>query len=173
MSHRGQITVVLAFLFLAAILQGRAAHALSIWGAQPDFPLIVLACGANLIGGESGAVLGLFAGLLTASLVGLDYGSYLTSRTLAGAVAGWLKRLMIRDSVITPFLVVLATTIVAESVFVLMAPAHSLHTWPLTLRWIHSVLGGLVYNIVLAYPLYIGLRKYRIGQAPSDPFSSS
>ena len=52
------VLLVAVLIWLAAIGQGRAAHAISIRGAQPDLPLIVLACGSLALGGARGALLG-------------------------------------------------------------------------------------------------------------------
>lgn len=160
-----QVFSVALLLLLAAVLQGRAAHAIEIHGAQPDFLLIVLACGGTLLGGSRGAGLGFWAGLLTSALIPGTVGSFLTSRTLAGAFAGWLQGSVIRDSIIVPPLVTLATTLIAEVIYELMAPSHHLRAWA-------AARGGeIVYNALLAPPVYFLMRRLRIGHQREDPFA--
>jgi rod shape-determining protein MreD len=160
---RGRQTLIVALaLVLATVLQGRFAHLIAIKGAQPDLPVIVLACGAILIGGSNAIGLAVWAGLLEAAIFAFWFGSYMTSRTLAGAFAGSLQRSVIRDSIVVPPLVVFATTVVAEFVFAAMVPPIWLHH---AHRWIRTVLGELVYNTVLAHPVYLLLRRFGVGQS--------
>ncbi len=160
-----QVFLVALLLLLAAVLQGRVAHAIQVRGAQPDLPLVGLACGGTLLGGPRGAGLGFWAGLLTAALVPGTVGSFLTSRTLAGAFAGRLQGSVIRDSVVVPPLVTFATTLIAELIYVLMAPTHHLRAWA-------AARGGeILYNTLLALPVYSLMRRLHIGHRREDPFA--
>ena len=58
----------------------------------------------------------------------MTFGSLFVSRIAAGAFAGGFGRSLIRDNLIVPPLVVLAATLLAELISVLMAPA-----WPFTM----------------------------------------
>lgn len=166
-----QSLLVAVFLVLAAVLQGRAAHGLNIRGAQPDLPLLVLACGATLVGNPRAALLGLLAGLLQAALLPLNVGSEMASRTLAGAFAGALGRIVIRDSLLTPLLVVLAATLVAEGVYLLLAPGQFLQSWASARAWALGAGGEALYNTALALPVYFLLRRLRVGDVREDPFA--
>lgn len=168
MTSGRQTFIVALCILLAHVLQGRVSQAIAIRGAHPDFPLIVLACGATLLGGARGTMVGLWSGLLTGAVASVNYGSFLASRTLAGAFAGNLQRSMIRDSIVVPPLVVLSTTVVAEFIYAVMAPNAWLHHWRL---WLRDTGGELVYNMVLSYPIYFLLRKMRIGHKVEDPFA--
>lgn len=163
-----QVFLAAFFLWLAAVAQGRLAHALRIGSAQPDFVLILLGCGASLLGFQRGALLGFWAGLLTAVSLPVTFGTYLTSRLLAGAFAGTLQRSLTRDSPIVPPLVVLATTLLAELLYLLMAPAI---VFPHLRRWAWIVGGETVYNTLLSFPLYFLLRLCGIGRLSADPFA--
>ncbi|MCW3059930.1 MAG: hypothetical protein JWQ02_1751 [Capsulimonas sp.] len=163
-----QTVVVVFCLLFAHVLQGRVAHAIEFRGAHPDLPLIVLACGATLLGGARGTAVGLWSGLLTASIAGVNYGSLLASRTIAGAFAGNLQRSMLRDSIIVPPLIVFSTTVVAEFIYAVMAPNAWLHHWRL---WMRQTGGEVAYNMVLSYPIYFLLRRIRIGHKVEDPFA--
>lgn len=165
MSAARQIATAAVLLCLAAVLQGRGAHALRLGAAQPDFVLVVLGCAATLLGGARGVGLGFWAGLLTAALSPGTFGTHLASRTLAGALAGWLHGSVIRDSVVVPPLVLLATTLVAEAIAVLMAPTHHLRLWAA------QVGGETLYNMALALPVYFLLRRLGVGRQREDPFA--
>lgn len=165
MTAARQIILAAVLVCLAAVLQGRGAHALRVGQAQPDFVLIALGCSATLLGGARGIALGFWSGLLTASLNPGTFGTYLASRTLAGAFAGWLQGSVIRDSVVVPPLALLATTLVAEVISVLMAPTHHLRLWAL------QVGGETLYNMLLALPVYFLLRRLGVGRQREDPFA--
>lgn len=162
-----QAFIVAIFLVLATVFQGIVAHAITIKGAEPDFTLIVMACGATLIGGNYALGLSLWAGLLEAAMLSQFVGSYLASRTLAGAFAGGLKRSVIRDSLVVPPLIVFLTTAVANLIFAVMVPHSWLHH---AHQWTRAVIGQLIYNTVLSYPVYFLLRRCRIGQPKENPF---
>ncbi len=161
------VVLVAVLIWLAAILQGRAAHALSIHGAQPDLPLIVLACGALLLGSARGTLLGFWAGLLAAASLPMTYGSLFASRIAAGAFAGSFGRSLIRDNLIVPPLVVLAATLLAETISVLMAPGPAVHH---VRRWLWLLAGEVLYNTLLALPVSLLLRLCRVGRVTADPF---
>jgi rod shape-determining protein MreD len=162
-----QAFIVAIFLIFATVLQGIVAHAIMIKGAEPDFTLIVLACGATLIGGNYSVALAVWAGLLDASMLAQYIGSYLASRTLAGAFAGGLKSSVIRDSLVVPPLIVFLTTAVAHLIFAAMVPHAWLHR---AHQWSHEVLGQIIYNTILSYPVYFLLRRCHVGQPKENPF---
>ena len=154
-------------IWLAAVLQGRAAHALSIHGAQPDLPLVALSCGAFLIGSERGALLGFWTGLLSASAFPATYGSLFLSRIAAGLFAGVFGRSLIRDSWIVPPVVTLATTLLAELIHVVMAPGLAI---PHVRLWAGLLGGELLYNTALAFPVSLLLRLLQVGRQLPDSF---
>ena len=172
MTPFAQSMIIAAMIAGAAILQGRVAFAISYRSAEPDFLVIVLACGAMLVGGNRGMVLGLLAGYLTASLAAnpfTPFGTILASRTIAGSFAAGLQRRILRDSVWVPPLVVLSTTLVCDLVYAAMAP----HAWLHNLRpWLRIEGGELVFNVVLSYPCYLILRRMGVGIPREDPFGT-
>ena len=162
-----QVLMAMLAVWAAAVLQGRCAHALSIHGAQPDLPLVVLACASLLVGSARGAVLGFWAGLLAAAAFPVTYGSLFVSRILAGAFAGGFGRSLIRENLVVPPLVVLAATVLAELISVLMAPGAAIHHLR---RWLVLAGGETLYNTLLALPVFLLLRLIRIGVPREDPF---
>ena len=162
-----QIVLAAFLLWIAAILQGRVAHAISIRGAQPDFPLVVLSGSAILVGSVRGSLLGFWAGLLAAVSFPASYGSLFAGRICAGALAGSLGSSLIRSNLLVPPLVTLAATLLAEVLCLLMAPGPALHH---PRRWLIQTGSELLYNAALATPIYLLLRLCRVGQLREDPF---
>jgi uncharacterized membrane protein len=162
-----QMLLVAFLIWMAAILQGRAAHAISIRGAQPDFPLIVLCGCAILVGSLRGSVLGFWAGLLTAVSFPAAYGSLFVSRIAAGAFAGSLGSSLIRANLLVPPLVTFAANLLSEAVCLLMAPGAALHHPRL---WFIQTGSEIGYNTLLALPVFLFLRFCRVGHLQEDSF---
>lgn len=165
-----QSFIAICFLLLAAVCQGRLAHAVAYRSAEPDFLLVVLACASMLVGGYWGVGLGFLTGYLTAALYAdpfVPFGTILASRTIAGAFAAGLQRSVIRDSLLVPPLVVAVTTFVCDCVFAAMDPHAWLHH---TKQWFRLQVGQLLFNTVLSYPVYLILRKCGLGFRKEDPF---
>ena len=159
--------VVALLVWLAAVGQGRLAHAMSVGGAQPDLPLVILACGAVLVGRIGGIWLGFWAGLLSAISFPPAYGSLFFSRIAAGAFSGFLGRSLTRDNLLVPLLVTFASTLLAELLTALLAPGYAVHH----LRHWGFLLGGtLLYNSLLAIPTSLLLRWLRVGVIAESPF---
>jgi rod shape-determining protein MreD len=154
-------------IWLAAILQGRVSHALRTHGVQPDLPLIALACSALLVGGTRGILLGFWTGLLSAVTFPLTYGSLFVSRILAGAFAGSFGRSLIRDNFLVPPVMVFLTTLLADLLSILMAPGQAIHH---VRHWAELTGGEVLYNTVLALPMYLFLRLLQVGRQQEDPF---
>ncbi|MGO8670206.1 MAG: rod shape-determining protein MreD [Capsulimonadaceae bacterium] len=165
-----QVFVVCLMLVVAAVLQGRVAHAIAIKGAQPDFPLVVLACGSTLLGGDAAVYVALWAGLLQSALLGMYVGSIMTSRTVAGAFAVGLNQVVIRGNVaVVPPVVAFTITLASELIFGAMVPPAWMHH---ARRWFQALLGESVYNAALAYPVYWFMLRVHIG-AGEDEFGPS
>ncbi len=162
-----QVALAAFLIWLAAALQGRAAHAIAFRGAEPDLPLVFLCVCALLVGSLRGSVLGFWAGLLTAAAFPAAYGSLFASRIIAGAFAGSLGSSLIRANLLVPPLVTLAASLLAEGICTLIAPNPALHHLR---RWGIQTSGEVLYNTVLALPAYLLLRFCRIGQLRDDPF---
>ncbi len=152
-------------IWIAAILQGRVSHALALGGAQPDLPLVALACGAQLLGSAWGIRLGFWAGLLAAAASPQAYGSVFLARIAAGAFAGGIGRSLIRDNLLVPPLVALTTTVLAEAISLLMAPGPARHH---VRHWFGLAAGEVLYNALLALPVSLLLRLLGVGRPRDD-----
>ena len=162
-----QVALAAFLIWLAAVLQGRVAHAVSIRGAQPDLPLVVLSGSAILVGSVRGSLLGFWAGLLAAASLPVAYGSVFAGRIAAGAFAGSLGSSLIRSNLLVPPLVTLMASIVAEIISALIDPSRALHH---SHRWLIQTGGEILYDTLLALPVFLLLRWCRIGQLRDDPF---
>ena len=162
-----QVVLAAFLIWLAAVLQGRVAHAVSIRGAQPDLPLVVLSTSAILVGSMRGTLLGFWAGLLAAVSLPAAYGSMFAGRVAAGVCAGSLGSSLIRSNVLVPPLVTLLASLAAEIVSALIDPSRALHHSHL---WLIQTGSEILYNTVLALPVFLLLRFCRIGQLRDDPF---
>ncbi len=57
-----QMALAAFLIWMAAVLQGRVAHAVAFRGAEPDLPLVFLCSSAILVGSLRGSVLGFLGG---------------------------------------------------------------------------------------------------------------
>ena len=162
-----QMLLILFLLWIAALLQGRFAHTVSIRGAEPDLPLVMLSLCALLVGGVRGGLFGFWTGLLAAVALPTFYGSVFTGRLAAGIFAGSLGGSLSRANLLVPPLVTLAATLLSEIVGTLIAPGPALHHHRL---WLVQTCTELLYNTALALPVSLLLRVCRVGQEEQDTF---
>ena len=152
---------VAAALTVAAVLQMTLASALSLGPARPDILLTTLVCAGLLWDLPLGSAAGIWAGILMATIVGVNYGSFLVSRTIAGTATGWLAERGLREEIAIPPMVAFAATVICESIYYAMAPAHR-GIW-----WAEHVILEAAYNAALAGPIWLILR--RIGLRRVEP----
>ena len=144
-------------VFLAAILQTVYADAIHIRGARPDLLTATALICALFCDANGGAGVGFMAGLLFASLSGppgRGYGSIIVSRTLVGFGVGWLEERIERDNPFLAVALVTVGTLLADCLFFLFAPQRGQMA-----HWARGMLLTTLYNAVLAYPLYLVVRR--------------
>ena len=142
-------------IFAAAVAQSVWADAIQIHGARPDFLTATAIIGALSCDANGGAMLGFAAGLFHASLAAPPnggFGGLIVSRTLITAAIGWLDGRVFRDNAPIAVALVAAGTLLAEGLFFLFAPQ------PHVLQWAKGVLFTVLYNTVIALPLYFLIR---------------
>ncbi len=146
-----------AALLLAALIQLAFSDSLTIRGARPDILLATALLSAMFCGANGGAALGFTAGLVYTCFAAPPnggFGSLVFSRTLVCLGVGWLEERIYRDSGLLAVAIVTLGTVLAEGIFFIADPqGHLLH-------WARSVLSTTLYNFVLAYPLYLLLRRW-------------
>lgn len=143
-------------LLLAAIVQSVFADSMRVYGAMPDFLVMVALLGSLFCDANGGAALGFFAGLLYASLAAPPhggFGSLIVSRTLVCLGVGWLEERVFRDNPILAVVLVALGTALAEGLFFLFAPQ------PNVSFWARSLGKTTLYNALLAFPLYLLIRR--------------
>ena len=121
------IAVVLTVVF-GLILQATVLAELNLFGLglKPDFVLITVISYGLLKGPFYGAGLGLAAGLAADLFTGGVLGIGALSRMVAGFLAGLLEKTIFKDNLLVPALSLLAGTVVAEGIFLLI---HSALAW--------------------------------------------
>ena len=139
-------------LLLAGALQGNLPHWLVIKGARPDFLLVVLIAVSLTQDPLTGAVLGFLAGLIHGSIVGINIGSFIVSRTIIGFAAGSVTIRLFSENPVVPVLAAGGLTFVGEALFLLANPA------PDMLASLNIVLFKSLYNSLLTLIVYWFLR---------------
>ena len=146
--------LVLALLFwLAAGIQHGAATKLAIFGATPDFLLVVAFCSSILMRPGAAAGLGFLAGLLQGAMAGANLAQYVVSRVLTCFFIGYESRLEFGVKVEFAALTVAIGTIVSGVLLTILAPPPEI--W----SSMRATIGTAIYNGVLAVPTYLLVRR--------------
>ena len=144
-------------LLTAALVQLALVPSIGIRSVRPDLLLATALLSAMFSEANGGAALGFCAGLIHACFAAPPlggFGSLLLSRTLVCFGVGWLEERIYRDSGLLAVVLVGLGTLLAEGVFFVLAPQRHLF------HWVRSVGGTTLYNVVLAYPVYLLLRRW-------------
>ncbi|MHB9037040.1 MAG: rod shape-determining protein MreD [Armatimonadota bacterium] len=139
-------------LIVAAAVQGNLPGWMTILGAKPDLVLVVLIIYALAADPDFGAVLGFIAGLIHGSVVGLNLGSFIVTRTITGFLAGLVHRRLFSENPIVPMFSAVWLTLVCEGMFLLANPK------PDFAHVFRTLLGECIYNALFALLLYLFLR---------------
>jgi len=133
---------------MAAVAQGVWAHRMAIGGATPDFPLLLLACIALYTNPNTAAWAGFLTGLLHASMLEQTVGSLIVSRVLAATAVAYLPMVISPRHPLSILPAVALLHWLAQGVLYLAAPIVDPGAFG------QASLGGMVYNMVLAMPVY-------------------
>jgi cell shape-determining protein MreD len=150
---RAAILWFVFFLLLASAAQSVFASRLLFFGGQPDFVLTLVLVASLLSDAAAGSLLGFAGGLITAANVGTTVGTFLVSRTIAAYCAGLMTTRLYRGNIGVIFLGVLATTCIAEVIYILAAPRGSF------VVWVQGIAVGAVMNALIALPISFVLRR--------------
>jgi len=146
----GRVLLALVALLFCAV-QPALALRLAIAGVQPDLPLVLTITVGMLLGPTEGTLAGFlcaFFQLPQGTLGGI--GALLSSRTLAGFVAGQVGRRVFRVNVWAPFLALTAGTVGTQLAYFAVSPTQEFASW------LASSAAQALYNGVLAVPIYLG-----------------
>ncbi len=149
-----RITVALC---VAALVQLAFVSSIGSRGVKPDLLLATALISAMFSEANGGAVLGFFAGLIHACFAAPalgGFGSLVVSRILVCFGIGWLEERIYRDNGLLAVVLVGLGTLLTEGIYFILAPQRHL------VHWMRSVGGATLYNVILAYPLYLLLRRW-------------
>jgi cell shape-determining protein MreD len=142
--------VALFVLIAAATLQSQGIR---IYGSAPDFLMAATMAMALVVDPALGAVFGFAAGLTHASIVGLSFGGFITSRALLGFGVGSLRAWVFQDNPVVLLAAALLGTMACEGLYFLVEPA----------RGSRAALAQLptesIYNAILAVICYVLIRR--------------
>jgi rod shape-determining protein MreD len=140
-------------LWIAAILQQAVSPHLSLWGAKPDFILILVAPFSLFVPRKGGSALGFAGGVLQGAIAGANLAPIAISRAVAGFVGSWSRKIELERN----FIVVSATTFVVSLIaglvwmFIAAPPGVAVY--------LGDTIGSAMYNGVLAIPVYMLLER--------------
>ncbi len=151
-------------LVVAVLLQTTVAPHLRLLGASPDFALIAVVCVALIKGSEAGPVFGFLTGMLVAVALMEPFGLSAFIFVLVGYFAGRYAETADLPAGLAPLLTVLIATIAANA---LLATAQILLAREVPLGFFlgRVLVPSLVFNTLLAAPLYVLVRLWLQGKA--------
>ncbi len=160
----GEIVRLAVVLVAAVLLQTAVAPHLRLLGANPDFALIAVVCVALVKGSETGAVFGFLTGMLTAVALMEPFGLSAFVFVLVGFFAGRYAETADLPAGLAPLLTVFAATLLANLLFALAQFLLGREV-PLSFFFGRVLLPSLVFNTLLAAPLYVLVRLWLQGKA--------
>jgi len=140
-------------LWIAGGFQLSLSYPMSIWGASPDFLLVVVVVWSLFAERRNGAAMGFFAGTIQGAVAGGHLATYSVIRTVIGFVVGWLTGLEFEGNIAVAFIVTASATTVAQIAYLLLSPKGAI------LPFLLATIVSAMYNGVLAMPLYALLKK--------------
>ena len=148
-----------AMLIGTVLMQTTIAPHLRILGATPDFALLAVVCVGLLRGSETGAIFGFLTGVCIAVAVFDPVGLSSFALVIVGYMAGRYAETADTMSGWTPIVVVVAGTLLAEILAILMQFLLDRQV-PLGFVITRVVLPRLVLNALLAAPAYVLARLW-------------
>lgn len=145
------MTNLLLFLpvALVAILDMTLFPEFLIFGVRPDITLIVLTWSANLGGTQRGQIMGFAGGLIEDALSVSPLGFHALVRLAHAAITGRTRGAMMRDSLLTPVMLVLLALVVRWIAALILAGLFSLESVIARLLSVNSVLHAAI-TVVIA-----------------------
>ncbi len=153
------IVVVAITLWISAALQQSMVNRLSLFGMEPDFLLISLACLAMFYDRSGACIIGFLTGALYGAIDFANLTHYVISRTTAGFCAGWSKELNLQGTILVAAVTTALTTVFARLVQMFLVPPS------LITPFLGATIRTAVYNGVLAVPVYLLLKRV-MGPSP-------
>ena len=152
---------IVASLWVAAILQSGASAHMTIFGARPDFLLVLGLLWPLVLKPSAGCVVGFFSGVLLGWVSGVSLTINAIVRALFGYACGLANRTGFDIDQRAASVIVASGTLLAQFVVFFAAPPSD------RLGYVRATIGTALYNGVLAYPVYWGIRRL---SGPKDDF---
>lgn len=124
------------------------SHRWGVWGARPDFLLILVVALAQQSSLRGALWIGFCAGVFQGAISGANLTHYVASRVVASAVAANLRKVGFGAGPTTVAVFALVACIAAQLVLMFLAPQ------PEVLPFLVESLKSSVLNAVLAIPVY-------------------
>jgi rod shape-determining protein MreD len=134
-------------LWVATGLQMSLSHRWGVWGARPDFLLILVVAFAQQSSLRGALWIGFCAGVLQGAISGANLTHYVASRVVASAVAANLRKVGFGTGPVTAGAFSLVACLAAQLVLMFLAPQ------PEVLSFLVESLKSSVLNAVLAIPV--------------------
>ena len=145
--------ISLVCLWLGAALNLGLSTKISIFGAHPDFLLILLSCMSLFLTRTGAAVLGFSCGLVFGLLSQANLAAYGISRTVVGFIAGWFNDVGFQGSIFVAAITAILVTLLSQLLLMFIAPP------PQLIPFLRDTIGTAMYNGVLAMPFYALLNR--------------
>ncbi|HVL39275.1 MAG TPA: hypothetical protein VM328_07775 [Fimbriimonadaceae bacterium] len=140
-------------LWFLGACQQTLPHRLSIFGARPDFLLILATTLSLLTSRAGGGIVGFFSGLAHGAIAGANLTHYVISRALSSFAVSWVRALSSEPSALGVALYALFHTLAAQLLLMFLIAPQNLA------QFLGDTMGTALYNGVLAIPLYALLKR--------------
>jgi hypothetical protein len=145
--------VCLIIVWVASVLQQAVAHRMAIFGAAPDFLLMVMSCLCLYASRTGGALIGFFCGFAAGAITGANLSHFIFSRTIAGFCDAWSRNLGLDPNAIVAAVNAFVVTVFAQVILMFLAPP------PGIAAFLGATIGSATVNGVLAVPVHALLRR--------------
>ncbi len=143
---------------LFALLEATWLSDFQVFGARPDFVLIVLTWVASQTGTQRGQVTGFITGLIEDALSISPPGFHALVRLGHGGITGLTRGAMSGDALLTPLLLTLLALVVRWSLALLLAGLFSLDAVLARLVSSHALIHGAI-TLVIAPVFFLVLER--------------
>lgn len=144
--------VVLA-LWIGAILERSLSPSITIFGARPDFLLLVSIVASLGLSRSGAAMTGFAAGVIQGALIGANLTHYVFSRATTAFVSAWSRQLRFEMGPLAVAVTTALLTIFGRLLFMVTAGPKGIA------GFLGDTMGTAIYNGVLAIPVYALLRR--------------
>lgn len=151
-TFRGIAATIVAAYLLAAVQQAWAP-AMRIWGAAPDFLLLLSVCLGLLAARPKACAAGFLCGSVYGALAGASIGAYAGSRAIAAFCVSWSKALGYELGPAWVVGAVLGGSLLGQISLIVLSGASGIQSVAA------ATIGTALYNAVLAPPVYALLRR--------------